>query len=582
MSRRLLFFLLILALVLIAGYLVLQIFLRTSIQKEAAASPAPVAKTDTLGGKKTSALDLRPLFVERMQQLLQKSSSGLYVLSVGDLRVDVLSSTVSLQNVTVRPNEKVRKALQANGSLPGDVFTVAFKSLVIEGINLDDAIKSKAMDYKLVKLVNPVIEIDHRKAKKEKKEEDFSQRFLKEMEKLSIARLVVDSGSVVVHDKQKGTTKKLAAMKVRMGDILLNEQTRTDENRFLFAKEAKLDFHGLSIPTPDGLYNFRIGDVSVDASQKTAALKNISFASPLSKEAFVKKQKIAKELFNLDLPAANIKGIDWWAMLNGDEIIANNVQTTGGKLAVYFDRNLPPRNRVGNFPSQLLMKLPVKLNIEKMQMKNLDVSYEEHNPVSGQSGTVYLDNTSLDFANVSNTGSKPILVNGTALLAHKVPVQASFRFDMKQYKSGKFSASISSNTPFDGTLLNAVSMPLGMLKLQSGTLQKLSADIAGDEQSASGDVTVLYNDLKLSLLEKDKGKTALDKKDVTTFLANLFVLKKDNPKNGKAPQTEQAKFTRDPTGGFVMVVWKTVLVGILKTIGAPEKMAYKKPAKAKP
>ena len=89
-------------------------------------------------------------------------------------------------------------------------------------------------------------------------------------------------------------------------------------------------------------------------------------------------------------------------------------------------------------------------------------------------------------------------------------------------------------------------------------------------------VQVLYQDLKLSLLEKDQGKASLDKKDVTSFLANLVVLKKDNPKDGKAPRQEQAQFRRDPNGGFMMLVWKTVLVGILKTIGAPEKLAYKK------
>jgi hypothetical protein len=54
------------------------------------------------------------------------------------------------------------------------------------------------------------------------------------------------------------------------------------------------------------------------------------------------------------------------------------------------------------------------------------------------------------------------------------------------------------------------------------------------------------------------------------------VLKKDNPKKGKAPRKVQAQFERMPTKGFMALVWKTILVGILKAVGAPEKMAYKK------
>ncbi|HET7897134.1 MAG TPA: hypothetical protein VFL47_05680, partial [Flavisolibacter sp.] len=387
---------------------------------------------DTLGGKKVSALDLRPLFIKRLQQLLEKSSNGLYNLSVGDLKIDVLASQISLSNVTVRPNREALMTLEKAGQLPNDVFTLTFKTLVIDGVNLDDAITSKTMDYKLVKLVNPVIEIDHRKAKEEpKSSEDFSQRFLKEMEKLSIKKLVLDGGNIVVHDKQKGTTKKLANVQVQMTDILLNKDTRQEKDRFLFAKEAHLDFHHFNSRTKDGLYNFKIAHVSVNASDRKATLRNVSFGSSMSKEAFMKRQKVAKEMYGLSLPAINISGVDWWPMLNGEEVKADEVETSGGKFSVYFDRALPAKNKMGNFPNQLLMKLPVKLDVDRIKIRNLDVSYEERNPLSQQSGTVYLDNASMDITHVhSAEGGNPVVVNGTALLMHKVPIEASFRFDM--------------------------------------------------------------------------------------------------------------------------------------------------------
>ncbi len=97
----------------------------------------------------------------------------------------------------------------------------------------------------------------------------------------------------------------------------------------------------------------------------------------------------------------------------------------------------------------------------------------------------------------------------------------------------------------------------------------------GDQWHAGGDVLVLYKDLKLSLLEKDIGKSTLDKKDATTFLSNRFVLKKNNPKGNGKPRKETAEFKRIPEGGFFMLVWKTALVGVLKTIGAPTKIANK-------
>jgi len=586
MSRKLLLLILIPAVLLIAGYFALQVYLRTSISKEEKKQGQTIASTsnqqgapDTLDGKKVSPLDLRPLFIERMQQLLKKSSNGLYHLSVGDLTVDVLASKISLRNVAVRPDEKAMTTLQTAGQLPGDIYHLTFKSLEIEGVNLDDAITSKTMDYKLVKLVNSVIEIDHRNStKKPTSSEDFSQRFLKEMEKLSIDKLVIEGGNIVVHDKQQGSTKKLNDVQVHMNAILLDQDTRKDKDRFLFSREARLEFHDFNTRTKDGLYNFKIGAVAVDAAKRKLTLRNLSFGSTLSKEAFVKKQKVAKEMYGLSIPSLTISGVDWWPALNGEELKADEVETNGGKFSVYFDRALPPKNKMGNFPNQLLTKLPVKLDVDRMKIRNLDVSYEERNPLSQQTGTIYLDNASMDITNLHNgKGGSPVVINGKALLMHKVPVTASFRFDMNKAKVGVFSASITSNTPFDGTLLNSFAVPLGMMKLEKGELQKLQANIKGNELGAGGDVLVLYKDLKLSLLEKDKGKSALDKKDVTSLLANLFVLKKDNPKDGKAPRVAQAQFKRDPEGGFMMLVWKTILVGVLKTIGAPEKIAYKKP-----
>ncbi len=63
--------------------------------------------------------------------------------------------------------------------------------------------------------------------------------------------------------------------------------------------------------------------------------------------------------------------------------------------------------------------------------------------------------------------------------------------------------------------------------------------ISGDELKATSDVLVLYKDLKVTLLEKDSGKKELDKKNVTTLLANLFVIKMITPKEVKSQEEKR-------------------------------------------
>ncbi|HYG51056.1 MAG TPA: hypothetical protein VD905_09145, partial [Flavobacteriales bacterium] len=335
-----------------------------------------------------------------------------------------------------------------------------------------------------------------------------------------------------------------------------------------------------STQTKDGLYNFKIGKGTILATQKKVTLQNLSFASPLSREQFVKQQKLAKEMYNVQLSSVTLNNIDWCTLMNGEEVVAENVAASDGKLSIYLDRTLPPRSKMGNFPNQLVAKLPMQMAIKKLAFANLDLAYTEYNPLSKQTGTVYVDNISLTASNVSNSTKVPMTIDGKGMFMHSIPIQASFRFNMAAAKSGAFTANVSVRS-FEGDLLNAFTVPLGMMKIEKGTVTGLETAMSGNELKAAGNVLLQYQDLKIALMEKDQGEKQLDKKSVTSFLANLLVVKNDHPKKGKAPERQTASFQRDPNGGFFMLVWKTMLVGALKTIGAPEKLAYKKQAAKK-
>jgi hypothetical protein len=618
MSRKIFWIILIPALLLVGGFMAVQVWLRTSTppngekdkqqftstQHTAASGKAAKASakqddvntevskddgatsvqavsatTDIDSSKKTSPLDLRPLLIKKMQQLVKKSSNGLYDLSVGDLTLDVLTSTVALHGVQLRPDAVVLQNLKSKGLLPQQVLSLSFDDLLIDGVNIDDAITSKTMDYKLVKLVNPVIEIDRYKAgKKTGSDGDFSQRFLQQMEKLAVGKLQVQGGSITVHDKVNGGTKKLRNIAVLMKDILLNEATRNDRSRFLFAREAQLEFHDFSLPSKDGLYTMRIGDAFINATGKKVELKNVSYRSPLSKQAFVSRQKEAKEKYDLQLPAITITGVDWWEAMNGDEISAAEVKTNGGKMAVYFDRSLPPKNKMGGFPNQLLTKLTKQLDIDKINLRNLSFEYEEFNPKTKQAGTLTLDKVAMVMTNVTNKKSnqKPMAVSGTALLMGEVPVATNFTFDMKNPQLGGFTATLKLDS-FQAPLMNSVAAPLGLMKVDRGEIQSVNISMKGNEKEAAGEALVRYDELKISLLKKKGDAQELKEKKLFSLLANMLLVKNDNPwwLNDETRKKE-TYFKRDPEGGFMNLVWKTAFVGLLKSIGAPAKLAEKK------
>ena len=73
-------------------------------------------------------------------------------------------------------------------------------------------------------------------------------------------------------------------------------------------------------------------------------------------------------------------------------------------------------------------------------------------------------------------------------------------------------------------------------------------------------------------MEKDKGETELDKKFLTSLLAN-FVIKNSNPKEGDPAREEQVDFTRNTNRSMFNLCWKTLFTGIRKTVGIKQELA---------
>ena len=153
MKKGLFFIFLIACVLIIGGYLFIRFSLQSSVNKDAKSLSTEKTGSDT-SKVSNSPLDLRPLFIARMQQLIKNSSNGLYDLSVGDMEIDILQSTVELKDVTLTPADTAMAFLVKFNRAPDDVFKASFKTIRITGINLDEAVSSKRWIIKSFILFN--------------------------------------------------------------------------------------------------------------------------------------------------------------------------------------------------------------------------------------------------------------------------------------------------------------------------------------------------------------------------------------------------------------------------------------------
>jgi hypothetical protein len=114
---------------------------------------------------------------------------------------------------------------------------------------------------------------------------------------------------------------------------------------------------------------------------------------------------------------------------------------------------------------------------------------------------------------------------------------------------------------------NVLAEPMGPARLEDGVVNSLKFNLAGNNSQMNGTVQLLYEDLKVSLLEKDKNSSTFDKKGLTSFVANIKI-KNANPGKNKEPRVAQLNYRRDITKSLFNMAWKSLFDGVREITGA--------------
>jgi hypothetical protein len=153
----------------------------------------------------------------------------------------------------------------------------------------------------------------------------------------------------------------------------------------------------------------------------------------------------------------------------------------------------------------------------------------------------------------------------------KGKAEVFFRFDLSDPKGTfTYKGSVGSmNLP----AFNQASMPLALVKLNSGTLKQMTFDIQANSSDAQGKVEVLYNDLSVTVLKADTAHDRLKHMTIASLFANTLVIKHDNPdEQDDAPRSVYVTYHRPDTVAFWGSIWHTLLAGIKPNAGVTKQV----------
>jgi hypothetical protein len=153
--------------------------------------------------KAESAVDIRPLVVKKLQQLIKEGSDGLYNLSVEKLEPDITHSQLDLINATLIPDTSALQKLNVLKKAPDDVYKISLDSLHINGITINDVIHSDNIQLDSIFLYNSVVEVYHdpKPYNAEQRKEDSSitlyQKVMKQVKSVSVNSIIVKHATLI-------------------------------------------------------------------------------------------------------------------------------------------------------------------------------------------------------------------------------------------------------------------------------------------------------------------------------------------------------------------------------------------------
>ena len=508
----------------------------------------------------------------KLEQAIANKSKGLYKVTYDSLDFDEISGWVKVYNMNLAFDSL--KYAQADSTVPL-LFSIQIPFIHINGVKTPRALIDDEIVARKLEINDPVVRIEYTYKGKDSARnvptKEVYEQILGNLNLIQVDTVIINNAQLETLNKKTG--KKIistAGLSVTLADVRVDSAAYADESRYLFAKDILISAKKVNWDAPNNLYTFAVENIEAGSGGQTIEIGSFLFKPTLGENAFVNAIPTQDDRFDFSFRDIKITGVDI-TRLQDEYLSADSLLIGGSTFKVYRDLARPrdKKNRVGYYPHQVLDDVPFRFNIRKVIVPHSFVEYKERNHITRESGKVQFHDVNAVLNNFTN--DKNAVKAGETMTAtvnsrflNATPFYSHWTFYLF-HPNGRFDVAGNMGA-IDTRLLNPLAEPMGPASFKDGRMNKLEFKLEGTDYQMKAHVKALYEDLKVVLLEKDKGATTTDKKSFMTMLAN-FIIKNDNPKRNEAPREVYVVFERDTNRSAFWLCWKTLFKGLRETVG---------------
>lgn len=499
---------------------------------------------------------LKPTIKNALAKIVVDGSDSLYTFSLGNYTVGPGGRTVTLTQLDIQVDSNRYRILKAANQLPPLIFSIKIDAVVVTGLHPWELWRQKKIICDQV-AINEAVIIMQQQGRKKDTIKTTSPKTLYELLQpdinlISINKIDISNSDITFKTLQRQTQVEdswhFEKMRIKLTDILVDSFTYADTSRILYAGNLQTSFDKLKMKSRDELYEYSLGKTEYDFKKRSVELDDIKLVPNFTQAEFNKRIGHTKDRFTLGVKKTTIENFNASALLIDDKIEAALITVSDPVLDIYKDKTAGPdlTNKMGTYPHQMLLKAESAIDIDKIKISNGKLTFTEKNAKSGLEGSFKFTNIKGTLTNATNQQLK-IAQNRwfkaslTAAFMGNNNMDAQFAFDLAS-NDGHFITDAGLQS-LEAAQVNPTFKALAKAEMESFTLDKLQYHVEGNDNMATGDLRLLYHNMKLNVLKiDDDGK--FKKKGLISLLANMIKLYPENPVSGEPERV--AKGIKNP------------------------------------
>ncbi len=512
-----------------------------------------------------------------IREKLQKMDiSKVYRIDFGRLDLKILSGELIIHDFSMMPDTQFYQShdtlrlhyrLMAEAEIP---------YLSLTGLDISELLLNKKLIISGIEINQPFIRlIDHltekekeQRSENHKPNNDTIARKPNPINHFNLAYFRIREGRAEVFSRITGKSIFSAdSIQLLVSELLVDPEKPIHTILQKTYGSSVLKVGNAFLKNEKGFYDFDLGGITLDLGKDNLEISSLALTPKHSKALFGKKFGKQTDRFEAKVGSLNIRGFDVNRFIVSDEIVLNAVIINGLNLSIFRDKNVPfDTSRFPKMPWQMLSQLKSCIQIDTIEVNNSLLVYEELAPEQYKAGSIRLTDLNITISHVSND---------SGYIAQHGPMA----FELKAMAFDKGNLVLNINVPenlaseefsFSGKIgtmdmraFNSITELNAAVSIEEGQLDSLVFWANATREYATGEMMMIYKNLKINVLKKDAEKKGMLEIGLLSWLGNKIV-RSFNPETGTTtrPVVSTIFAERDKNKSVFNYIVKAVISGV--------------------